>query len=88
MTGNAQPGGQPDPNDLDRVQAYQRLVLEYEALDEEVDKLLARHRGSTENMSDEDLARYRELARRRDDAYNRMKAVEREILDDDLGELP
>jgi hypothetical protein len=88
VTGNAQPGGQPDPNDLDRVQAYQRLVLEYEALDEEVDKLLARHRGSTENMSDEDLARYRELARRRDDAYNRMKAVEREILDDDLGELP
>jgi len=70
-------------DDLEKVQAYQRLVLDYEALDEEVDALLARH-GATENMSDEIHAQYRELARRRDDVYNQMKALEQQIkLDDD-----
>lgn len=81
MTDN--PGG---PNDIERVQEYQRLVLEYESLDAEVDGLLADHNGATEKMTDEDFERYRELAHRRDYVYNQMKAIERQILLDDDAE--
>jgi hypothetical protein len=72
-----------DPGDLDRVKEYEKLVLEYEALDEQIDGLLARNSGATENMSDEDYEQYRELANHRDYIYNQMKALERQILSDD-----
>jgi hypothetical protein len=78
-----QTGGANVPGDLDRVQRYQRLVLEYEALDEEIDALLARNRGVTEQMSDEDYERYRELAHHRDYVYNQVKELESQILLDD-----
>lgn len=74
---------QPADSDLDRVQKYRQLVLEYEALDEEIDGLLARHNGATENMPDDDFERYRSLAHRRDYVYNQMKALERDIFWDD-----
>jgi hypothetical protein len=83
---NPQPTGPTDPNELDRVHQYEKLVLEYEAVDQEIDGLLARNRGATENMSDEDYERYRELAYHRDYVYNQMKALERQILLDDDGE--
>lgn len=73
----------PQPNDINQVQAYRKLVLEYEALDEEIDALLERNHGATENMSDSDFERYRELANHRDYVYNQMKALERQILLDD-----
>jgi len=79
VTDNRQPTG----SDLDRVQKYRQLVLEYEALDEEIDGLLARHNGATENMPDEDFERYRSLAHRRDHVYNQIKALEREIFWED-----
>lgn len=78
MADNPQPG-----DDLNQVKEYQKLVLEYEALDEQIDGLLAQHHGATEHMSDADYERYRQLARQRDDIYNRMKAIEREISLDD-----
>jgi hypothetical protein len=68
---------------MERVQEYQKLVLEYESLDAEIDGLLADHNGSTEQMTDEDFEKYRELAHRRDYVYNQMKALERQILLDD-----
>lgn len=75
-----------DPNDLSRVQEYRRLVLEYEALDEQVDALMARHPGVSEPAAGDDLDHYRELSRRRDDVYNRLKELEQQIsLDDDNG---
>jgi hypothetical protein len=80
MTDNPQSG---ETNDLDLVQTYRKVVLEYEALDEEIDTLMAEHDGATEKMSEADLAHYRELARRRDDVYNQMKALEQQLLDDD-----
>jgi hypothetical protein len=80
---NPQPGGTDDPGDVGRVQEYQRLVLDYEALDEQIDALLERHHGAAEKMSPDDLKRYRELARRRDDVYNQMKALEQQIFQDD-----
>jgi len=73
------------PDDMDRIERYRRLVLEYEALDEEIDALLADHKGATENMSDEDFDRYRELAHRRDTLYNQMKTLESQIHLDDEG---
>lgn len=69
--------------DLNQVQAYRQLVLDYEALDEEIDALLAKHDGATENMTSTDFERYRELARRRDIIYNQLKALEQQLLDDD-----
>jgi predicted nucleic acid-binding Zn-ribbon protein len=72
-----------ETGDLDRVQAYQKIVLEYEALDEQIDTLLAKHDGATEKMSAATLAQYRDLARRRDDVYNQMKALEQQLLDND-----
>ncbi|NDJ75705.1 MAG: hypothetical protein GYB65_05560 [Chloroflexi bacterium] len=83
MTDIPQPEELPETGDLNLVQQYRKLVLTYEALDEEIDALLARHDGATENMSDEDYDHYRALAYRRDDIYNQMKAIERQILDDD-----
>ena len=80
---NVQPSGSQD---LDRVQAYQKLVLEYESLDEEIDSLLSQHGGATEKLSDEEFEHYRGLAHRRDYVYNKMKAIEQQILLDDESE--
>jgi hypothetical protein len=80
VAGNPQPG---ETGDVGQVQEYQRLVLEYEALDEQIDVLLARHQGTAEKMSPEDLRQYREMARRRDDIYNQMKTLEQQIFQDD-----
>ncbi len=84
MTDPVQPSSRT-PDDMDRIERYRRLVLEYEALDEEIDALLADHKGATENMSDEDFDRYRELAHRRDTLYNQMKTLESQIHLDDEG---
>lgn len=82
MTDNAQPDGNGS-YDLDQVQEYRRLMLEYEDLDGQVDALLAACNGATENMPDEEYERYRELARRRDGVYHQMKALERQLFPDD-----
>jgi hypothetical protein len=71
------------PVDLKQVERYRQLVLEYEALDEQIDALLASHNGATEKMSDEDFESYRNLAHRRDYVYNQMKAMEQLVLGDD-----
>lgn len=82
MTDKTQSDGNGS-NDLDQVQEYRRLMLEYEGLDEQVDTLLAAYDGATENMPDAEYERYRELARRRDDVYHQMKALERQLFPDD-----
>jgi len=74
------------PVDIHLVQRYRQLVLEYEALDEQIDALLVQHNGATEKMSDEDFENYRELAHRRDYVYNQMKALEQLVLGDDAEE--
>lgn len=84
MTGNPQPGDASDaPGDLDRVQEYRKLVLEYETLDEAIDTLLAQFNGATEKMPDEEFLRYRELAHHRDYIYNRIQELERQLFSDD-----
>ncbi len=83
MTDNSQPDETGSAPDLDQVQTYRRLVLEYEALDEQVDALLAAHHGATENMSPNDYERYRELARQRDSVYHQMLALEQQLFPDE-----
>ena len=71
----------PDENgdSLALVQKYQTLVLEYEALDKEIDALIMAHGGSSEKMPPEDLERYRDLARKRDDLQGEMHELEMEL---------
>lgn len=83
MTGIVPPEGKGRRDEVERVQVYQQLVLEYEALDEQIDALIAQHHGSTEFMPDEAYQRYRELAIHRDYIYNQVKRLEREIFPDD-----
>ncbi len=65
------------------VEEYQRVALAYETLHQEIDTLLNIHRGSHEDMPAEELQRYRELARRRDDLYNTMRYMEQQFLESD-----
>ena len=62
---------------------YRKVVLIYEGLNQEIDKLIMANGGGTENMSEEDLERYRTLARQRDEVLNEMRWLEQQLLDDD-----
>ncbi len=68
------------------VAAYQKLVLEYEALDEEIDTLIMEYGGASEKMTPEALRKYRRLARRRDEIFSEMRVMEQDLLSDDSGE--
>lgn len=73
---------QATPEVLAKVREYQEAALEYEALDEQIDRLLQAHGGHSEDLSDEEYVRYRELAALRDLAHNRMIGLGRLLLDD------
>jgi hypothetical protein len=75
--------GDHDSDVLRQVQQYRQVVLQYEALDEEIDTLIMAHGGTSEKMPAEDLQRYRALARQRDDLLNEMRAMEQLLLDDE-----
>lgn len=70
-------------DDKQQVEQYRQIVLEYEALDHEIDVLLMANDGGTEGMTAGDLERYRALAERRDVAYNQLKALERQLFKED-----
>ncbi len=72
-----------DPEILEQMQVYRQVVEQYEALDEEIDALIMRYDGATEKMPAEELHHYRQLAERRDDAYNQMRGLEQNLLLDD-----
>jgi hypothetical protein len=77
--------GESDSDILQQVQYYRKVVLMYEALDEEIDTLIMAHGGTSEKMPSEDLARYKTLARQRDELLNEMRTIEQKLLaDDDL----
>ncbi len=70
-------------NDLaSQAHEYNRLVMEYERIDKSIDTLLGTHGGASKNLSDEEYAHFRELVDLRDLAYNRMKTLERTLLDE------
>ena len=68
---------------IHKVQQYRKLVLVYEALDEEIDQLIMANGGHTEDMPPDLMDRYRTLARRRDDVQNDMRTLEQELQIDD-----
>ena len=68
---------------IHKVQQYRKLVLVYEALDEEIDQLIMANGGHTDKMSPDSIERYRNLARRRDEVQNDMRALEQELQSDD-----
>jgi hypothetical protein len=65
-----------------KAHEYEQAVLAYEKLDSEVDQLLSSKGGQSENLTDEEFTHYRELAELRDLAYNKMKTLEQELLDE------
>jgi hypothetical protein len=74
----------PNQDDmLGKVQMYQSIVLAYEKLNDDINKLLMESSGGTENMSNDDLAHYRALARQRDEALNEMRFWEQQLLDEE-----
>jgi hypothetical protein len=72
-----------DKNILARVQNYRKIVLIYEGLNREIDRLLTENKGGTENMSDDDLDRFHGLVRQRDELFNEMRSLEQQLLDDE-----
>ncbi|GIK29148.1 MAG: hypothetical protein J5J04_05385 [Anaerolineae bacterium] len=70
------------PDDLKRdIDLYQQLVQTYEALDAEIDDLLASYGGAVDQMNGSDKAKYRALFRRRDEALNEMRVMELDLID-------
>lgn len=70
-----------------QVKQYNSLVDEYHALDHEIDTLLNAHQGHTENMTSDDMALYRKLARKRDDVFNAMRVLGQDLFVDDNSEM-
>ena len=76
-----------DGRDLrQQVEDYRRIVLEYEALDEVIDALLASHGGDAQAMPNDELERRRGGARQRDDLFNEIRMLEQTLLHDESGE--
>ena len=65
-----------------QVARYNHLVQQYHALDHRIDDLLHAHQGHTENMSQASLDQYRQWARERDDLFNHMRMMEKELFAD------
>lgn len=72
-----------DDDMLQKVEDYRRLVLLYEKLHAEINALISRYGGSSENMPPDELAHYRDLARNRDETLNDMRWLEQQLLDED-----
>jgi len=70
---------------LDDIQRYRQMVLDYEALDEEIDTYIADRGGKKEHeMTPDELVHYRDLSRRRDDLLNEIRLLEHQLkLDED-----
>jgi len=71
---------------LTQIKTYQNKVLEYEAINDEIDRLIMANDGASENMSADDLARYRELAHQRDELLHEIRWLEQQLLDDGTDE--
>jgi len=68
-----------DPVD-DLLAEHKRALLNYREWDEKVKHLLKGRR--VKDLSQEDMEAYREAADQRDAAYDRMRHLERALLDD------
>ncbi len=71
-------------SDPERAQAqtYQALVLRYEDLGAQIQALIEKHGGHSENIPPAEMSLYRQLAEQRDDLYSQIKEIEASWLDD------
>lgn len=69
-------------NEAAKAQEYDQSVMAYQKVDAEIDRLLTSRGGRPENLTNEEFAHYRELADLRDLAYNKMKMLEQNLLDE------
>jgi hypothetical protein len=65
---------------LNRLEDYRNTVLMYEQAHAQISKMVDANRG--DNMSEADLAHYRELARHRDELFNEMMLMEQQLSED------
>jgi hypothetical protein len=70
------------PDEREQAQTYRSLVLRYEEIGNQIQALIDKHNGHSENMSPEDMGVYRQLAEQRDELYNQIKDIEASWLDD------
>jgi hypothetical protein len=72
------------------LEAYRKLVLQYEAANAEINALFHLHPGGTETMSQGEIAQYRTLQHRRDELFNDIRVMEHDLLDepDESDEMP
>ncbi len=68
---------------LRQVQNYRKIVLIYEGLQSQINELLKRYGGSSQNMTDEDRENYRLLAKKRDEVMNEMRVLEQMLLQEE-----
>lgn len=75
----------PDQTDdmMGQVHAYREKVATYEALRQQIHSLLSAYGDDADGMTPDDMARYRALARQRDEALNEMRWLEQKLLDED-----
>lgn len=69
----------PSDDSLHSVQFYQVYVMQYEKLDEEIDKLIMDNGGTSDKMPPEVLEHYWKLAHKRDDIQNEMRRLEHRL---------
>ena len=65
------------------VEEYQKLRQGYERLDQEIDALLAKSGGNSDQMPREDLNNYRAMFRKRSEIQNDLRILEQKLLGDD-----
>jgi hypothetical protein len=66
-----------------QVRLYNELVLRYEELDHEIDRLIMLHGGKSDRMSADDHTRYRQMARERDELQNEMRGLEQMLFNNE-----
>lgn len=73
-------------NDLrGQIESYKKLVERYELLNAEIQLLIttAKESSPDRELSPDDLKRYREMARERDEAFSEMRALQSQLMADD-----
>ncbi|QPC81499.1 hypothetical protein G4Y79_17635 [Phototrophicus methaneseepsis] len=80
-----------EDNSREQVLRLRALHIVYSGLADEIATLLHANNGGTKDMSEEDYAKYRGLARKRDDIADEIRLLEYTLFeedDTDTGEQP
>lgn len=74
----------------EQIETYRKLVERYELLNAQIQLLIttAKESSASRELSPEDLKRYRQMARERDELFSEMRALQRQLMaDDSTGEF-